>query len=126
MADLQYNLNDIKARYNKDVIVIETTYPFTLADDDGWEAIIVLETDLTAGYPATPEGQAAMLRDFMSIVRAVPNGRGLGVMHWDATWTGVPGNGWDPADPSSGIALGNQALFDFDDRVLPALNEFKP
>jgi arabinogalactan endo-1,4-beta-galactosidase len=67
-----------------------------------------------------------MLRDVMSIVRAVPNGRGLGVFYWDATWTGVLGNGWDPADPSSGNAWENQALFGFDNCALPALNEFKP
>jgi arabinogalactan endo-1,4-beta-galactosidase len=126
LADLQYNLDDITARYNKDVIVVEAAYPFTLADDDGWENIINLESELTAGYAATPEGQTAMLRDVMSIVRAVPNGRGLGVFYWDATWTGVPGNGWDPTDPTSGNAWENQALFDFDDRALPALNEFKP
>jgi len=126
LADLQYNLNDITAHYDKDVVVVETAYPFTLADDDGWENIIDLESELTAGYPATPEGQAAMLRDVMSIVRAVPNGRGLGVMYWDATWTGVPGNGWDPTDPSSGNAWENQALFGYDDRALPAMNEFKP
>jgi arabinogalactan endo-1,4-beta-galactosidase len=84
-----------------------------------------LESELTAGYPATPEGQVAMLRDVMSIVRAVPNGHGLGVFYWDATWTGVPGNGWDPADPSSGNAWENQALFDFNDMPLPALNEFR-
>ncbi len=126
LADLQYNLNDITARYNKDVIVVETAYPFTLADDDGWENIINLESELAAGYPATPQGQAAMLRDVLSIVRAVPNGHGLGVFYWDATWTGVPGNGWDPADPTSGNAWENQALFDFDERPLPALKEFKP
>jgi len=126
LADLQYNLNDITARYDKDVIVVETAYAFTLDDDDGWENIIDLESELTAGYPATPEGQAAMLRDVMSIVRAVPNGHGLGVMYWDATWTGVPGNGWDPADPSSGNAWENQALFGFDDRALPAMNELRP
>jgi len=28
-----------------------------------------------------------MLRDVMSVVRGVPNGRGLGVFYWDATWT---------------------------------------
>lgn len=126
LADLQYNLNDISARYNKDVIVVETAYPFTLANDDGWENIIDLESELTNGYPATPEGQRAMLRDVMSIVRAVPDGRGLGVFYWDATWTGVPGNGWDPADPTSGNAWENQALFDFNDRALPALREFHP
>ncbi len=126
LADLQYNLNDITKRYKKDVVVVETAYPFTLADDDGWENIIDLESELTAGYPATPEGQTAMLRDVMSVVRAVPHGRGLGVIYWDATWTGVPGNGWDPADPSSGNAWENQALFDYDDRALPAMNEFSP
>ena len=126
LADLQYNLNDITARYDKDVIVVETAYPFTLADDDGWENIINLEGELTSGYPATSQGQAAMLRDVMSIVRAVPNGRGLGIFYWDATWTGVPGNGWDPADPSSGNAWENQALFDFNSQPLPALNQFKP
>jgi arabinogalactan endo-1,4-beta-galactosidase len=123
---LQYNLNDISARYNKDVIVVETAYAFTLEDDDGWPNIIGLESQLTPGYPATPEGQAAMLRAVMDVVRAVPNGRGLGIFYWDATWTGVPGNGWDPTEPSSGNAWENQALFDFNDRALPALNEFRP
>jgi arabinogalactan endo-1,4-beta-galactosidase len=123
---LQYNLNDITERYNKDVVVVETAYPFTLEDDDGWPNIIGLEGQLTPGYPATPEGQAAMLRAVMDIVRAVPNGRGLGIFYWDATWTGVPGNGWDPTDPSSGNAWENQALFDFNDMPLPALNEFRP
>ena len=51
----------------------------------------------------------------LSIVRAVPNGRGLGAFYWDATWTAVPGNGWDPTDPASGNAWENQALFDFED-----------
>jgi len=125
LADLQYNLNDVSAYYDKDVIVVETAYPFTLADDDGWENIIDLESELTYGYPATPEGQTAMLRDVISIMRAVPNGRGLGIFYWDATWTGVPGNGWDPTDPSSGNAWENQALFDFNDMPVPALSLFK-
>jgi len=37
----------------------------------------------------------------------------------------VPGNGRDPTDPTSGNAWGNQALFDFDDRALPAMDEFR-
>jgi arabinogalactan endo-1,4-beta-galactosidase len=54
-----------------------------------------------------------VLEDVMTIVRAVPNGRGLGVMWWDATWTNVPGNGWDPFEPTSVNNWGNQALFDY-------------
>ncbi|HEU4328977.1 MAG TPA: arabinogalactan endo-1,4-beta-galactosidase [Roseiflexaceae bacterium] len=124
-AALQANLNDMAARYGKPVVVVETAYPFTLADKDGWEQVINLPEKLTAGYPATPAGQAANLRDVMSIVRAVPGGLGWGVFYWEPAWTGVPGNGWDPDDPSSGNAWENQALFDFSGRPLPAMREFR-
>jgi arabinogalactan endo-1,4-beta-galactosidase len=60
----------------------------------------------------------------MSIVRAVPDGHGLGVFWWDATWIAVPGNGWDSTDPKSGNAWENQALFDFNNQALPALGEY--
>jgi hypothetical protein len=111
LADLQNNLNDIAIRYDKDIIVVETAYPFTPGDNDGLQNIIRFQT--TRGYPATPEGQVRMLGDIMTIVRAVPDGRGLGTFYWDATWTAMPGNGWE-----------NQALFDFDNRALPALSLF--
>jgi arabinogalactan endo-1,4-beta-galactosidase len=123
LAELQYNLNDITARYDKDVIVVETAYAFTDQEDDFLENIAA-PAMATPGYPFTPEGQRAMLRDVMAVVRAVPQGRGLGVFWWDAVWTAVAGNGWDSTDPESGNAWENQALFDFDDRALPALDEF--
>ncbi len=126
LGDLQWNLNDISARYGKDVVVAETAYPFTLGFEDDQSNVIGLESQLVSGYPATPEGQARNFRDVLSIVRAVPNGRGLGAFYWDATWTAVPGNGWDPNDPSSGNSWENQALFDFDDLALPALDELRP
>lgn len=54
----------------------------------------------------------------------MPDGRGLGVFYWDATWTAVKGNGWDPAESLSGNAWENQALFDYQDRPLPAMRLF--
>ncbi len=123
LVQLQYNLSDISARYDRDVIVVETAYAFTDQEDD-LHPNIANSSMVIPGYPFTPEGQRAMLRDVMAIVRAVPNGRGLGVFYWDATWTAVTGNGWDSTDPGSGNAWENQALFDFDDRALPALDEF--
>jgi arabinogalactan endo-1,4-beta-galactosidase len=65
-----------------------------------------------------------MLRDVMAAVRGVEDDRGLGVFWWDATWTGVEGNGWDNTDPTTGNAWENQALFDFDGKALPALSEY--
>ena len=119
LADLQNNLDDIALRYNKDIVVVETAYAFTLEDNDNYENVITAQEQ--PGYSFTPEGQAKMLSDIMTIVRAVPNGRGVGVMWWDATWIAVPGNGWDPAQPSSGNNWENQALFDYNSRPLPAL-----
>ena len=123
LGQLQYNLNDISARYDKDVIVVETSYAFTDQEND-FLANIVSRDMAIPGYPLTPQGQQAMLRDVMSIVRAVPDGHGLGVFYWDPTWTAVPGNGWESTDPASGNAWENQALFDYDNRALPAMSEF--
>ncbi|WP_031039631.1 glycosyl hydrolase 53 family protein [Streptomyces sp. NRRL F-5650] len=114
LSDLQANMDDLATRYGRDLYVAETAYPFTLDGDDSWENVIDLESELVAGYAATGAGQAAWFRDLLSVVEAVPNGRGLGAFWWDATWTARAGNGWDPADPSSGNAWENQALFDFD------------
>jgi arabinogalactan endo-1,4-beta-galactosidase len=78
LADLQNNLNDIAVRYDKDIIVVETAYPFAPGDPENKGDLISFEE--YPGYPFTPEGQARMFGDIMTIVRAVPNGRGLGVM----------------------------------------------
>lgn len=123
LSQLQVNLNDISARYDKDVVVAEFSYPFTPLDNDGYPNLFT-QRMMIDGYLYTPEGQRLMMRDMMSIVRAVPNGRGLGVFYWDATWTAVPGNGWEAKNPKSGNPWENQALFDFDGRALPALAEY--
>lgn len=123
LAELQFNLNDISQRYDKDVVVVETAYAFTNDDKDGYPNIAESALALPA-YPFTPQGQRNLLRDVMSVVRAVPDGRGLGVFYWDAVWTAVAGNGWDGSDPTTGNAWENQALFDFNEIILPALDEY--
>ncbi|NGO80251.1 arabinogalactan endo-1,4-beta-galactosidase [Streptomyces sp. YC504] len=125
LSDLQANLDDLASRYKKPLYVAETAYPFRLDSDDGWENVIDRSDELVPGYPATEAGQSAWFRDVLNVVEAVPGGRGLGVFWWDATWTAVAGNGWDPADPSTGNAWENQALFGYGDRPLPAMQWFK-
>ncbi|MZE78689.1 arabinogalactan endo-1,4-beta-galactosidase, partial [Streptomyces sp. SID5475] len=123
-ADLRANLNASASRYGRPVLVAETAYAHTLRNDDALENIIARGDQLVPGYPATPEGQAAQLREVMAAVADVPDGRGLGVVYWEPAWTAVPGSGWDPADPGSGNAWENQALFGYDDRALPAVRLF--
>ncbi|MFJ1753370.1 arabinogalactan endo-beta-1,4-galactanase [Kitasatospora sp. NPDC088134] len=122
LSDLQTTLDDLAARYGKQVFVAETAYAFTLANNDALENNLATASQLQAGYPATQAGQAANLRDVLNVVEAVPNGRGLGVFYWEPTWTAVPGNGWNPADPASGDAWENQALFDYGNRPTAAMS----
>lgn len=125
LADFQTTLDDAASRYGKPVFVAETAYPFRLDSEDSHENIIDTSAELVSGYPASVAGQTRWMNDVASIVEAVPNGRGLGIFYWEATWTAVNGNGWDPTDPSSGNAWENQALFGYDDRALSSMSWFR-
>ncbi|RRR98649.1 glycoside hydrolase family 53 protein [Glycomyces terrestris] len=120
ISGLEANLNDLATRYGKPLYVVETAYPFTTADSDG-HPNIVTDPEPVAGYPSSPENQVHWLERIAEAVRNVPDGLGRGVIWWEATWTGVEGAGWDPADPASGNGWENQALFDFDGKALPGL-----
>ncbi|ELP63548.1 glycosyl hydrolase 53 family protein [Streptomyces turgidiscabies] len=124
LSDFQTTLDDAASRYGKPVFVAETAYPFRLDSEDSHENIIDTTGELVSGYAASTAGQSAWFRDILNIVEAVPNGRGLGVFYWEATWTAVTGNGWDPTDSSSGNGWENQALFGYDDKALPAMTWF--
>ncbi|KPI20428.1 Arabinogalactan endo-1,4-beta-galactosidase [Actinobacteria bacterium OK074] len=124
LSDFQATLDDAASRYGKPVFVAETAYPFTLAQDDSLENQIDTTDELVTGYPATVAGQTAWMNAVANIVQAVPNGRGLGLFYWEATWTAVSGNGWDPTDATSGNGWENQALFGYDDKALSSMSWF--
>ncbi|WP_328325776.1 arabinogalactan endo-1,4-beta-galactosidase [Kribbella sp. NBC_00382] len=127
LADLQQAVTTLSARYDRDVMVVETAYPFTLADDTpAYENVIKSSDQLVPGYPATPAGQSAEFRAVQDAVAAAEGGRGIGTVYWEPAWTSVAGAGWDPADPTSGNAWENQALFGFNGRLLPAARNFAP
>lgn len=123
-ASLRSNLTDLAARYGKDVMVAETAYGFTTANDDAEPNIFNSSLASSGGFPASTAGQTSALRAVFDAVAAVPNGRGIGVFYWEPTWTAVAGSGWDPTNASSGNGWENQALFDYADRALPAMSVF--
>lgn len=128
LGNLQNAVTTLSARYSKHVLVVETSYPFTLADNQNspWQNVIDSSTQLVKGYPATPAGQAANFKAVQDVVASAPGGKGLGAVYWEPAWTSVAGNGWDPADPSSGNAWENQAMFDYTNRALPGMNTYWP
>lgn len=132
MGQLAANLNDISARYGKDVLIVETAYGWTLGDADGLGNSFYTAEAAAGGYPATVAGQTAFLRDLRDIVRAVPDGRGRGLIWWEPGWLPVPGANWgteagklDNDDP--GVLSNpwdNQTLFDWNGEALLTLGVF--
>lgn len=71
-----------RKRYDADVVVVETAYPFT--NDGADKAANLLGPDtLIPGYPATPQGQKEYLID---LTRVVVRAGGIGVVYWEPAW----------------------------------------
>ncbi len=138
LAGLAEGMAATAARFGKDVLVVETSMGYTLADYAQYEGLapgerkgMAATAKLAAGieYPMTPEGQSAFLRDLAAAIRSVPNGRGRGFVWWEPAWIPVPGSGWATKAALAytgekgpgGNEWANQALFDYEGRALPAL-----
>lgn len=105
-----------KARFGKDVIVVETAYPFTTDNADAAPNILGADS-LIAKYPATPQGQRSYLIDLTQTV--VDNG-GIGLVYWEPAWVSTKcstrwaqGSSWDNATFFD-FHNGNEALPAFD------------
>jgi arabinogalactan endo-1,4-beta-galactosidase len=121
LSQLRANLDDLAQRYHRDVAVVETQYGWTLDNGDSENNFLWTTDLLLPGYPATPQGQLGFLSDLLSIVSAVPDGRGLGVFYWEPEW--IPGVGWQPG---AGTPNDNLTLFDFSGRALPGVGFADP
>jgi arabinogalactan endo-1,4-beta-galactosidase len=120
IPSMQANVNDLAVRYNRDIVVVETGYPWTFADGDGFPNIVGPGTVLIPAYPATPEGQLGFIHDILSIIKQVPRQHGKGIMWWESGW--IPGAGWEPGQ---GNAWDNMTLFDFTGKALPSVNIYE-
>ncbi|WP_081687722.1 lectin [Glycomyces tenuis] len=130
MSDLRYNLNDVSARYGKDVLIVETAYGYTLGDCDGRGNIFTSSHAQESGYPATVQGQTDFLRDVRQALLDVPNDRGRGLVWWepawigDTTWATQAGMSYINDQAGESNAWDNQALFDCNGNKLSTLDVF--
>jgi arabinogalactan endo-1,4-beta-galactosidase len=122
LAALRGNLNDLANRYGKDLVVVETSYPWTLNNGDGLGNFITTPSQLPDGsrFPATQAGQAAYFEELRDILAAVPNGRGAGFFSWEPGW--LPGVGWTPGE---GNPNDNLTMFDWSGNALPSLRSYR-
>ncbi len=117
--DLKSKLKQLSTTYQKKIIIAETAYPFTLGWND-WTNNIVGQSDqlILPEYTASPEGQRSFINQIKRVVKETPNG--IGFCYWGAELIA-----WNGSEATNGSTWENQALFDFNNKALPVLKEFK-
>lgn len=121
LEDLRGNLEATAKRFGKPIVVVETAYPWTLSEGEGRTFIVNNEEQLHQGYPATVEGQAHYLRDFISLIEQTPDDLGYGFYWWEPAW--IPSQEqWSVGHPNN---WANLTLFDFDGNKLSSMDELK-
>ncbi|MEE5089679.1 arabinogalactan endo-1,4-beta-galactosidase [Xanthomonas euvesicatoria] len=116
MAELGKTIRRLRSRYDADVVVVETAYPWTLDSGDTSHNLLG-EDSLIPGYPATPQGQARYMMDLTQLV--IDTG-GAGVVYWEPAWTSSScKTRW-----GTGSSWENASFFDFKhgNEVLPAID----
>jgi len=114
--DLKVMINKLNYFHNKPVILAEVAYPWTLGWNDWTNNFVGLESHLVPGYPATPEGQSAMMANLIDIITDVAYEEHSGICYWAPEWVAFKGT-----QATDGSPWENLALFNFENEALPAL-----
>ena len=138
LQDLENNMADIAMRYRKKLIVAEVSTAFTMEDYRDYEKLpddlrkgMATKKELTESvpFPMTKQGQADFLDALTDVICRVPENLGCGFIYWEPAWLPVPGSQWANDNAirymnekgPGGNEWANQALFDYDGNVNPAL-----
>jgi arabinogalactan endo-1,4-beta-galactosidase len=115
LQDFAANVNDLAIRYDKDIVILETAYPWTLEWSDLTHNVIGLPSQLEPGFPAEPLGQMEFICAVRNITAAIPDQHGRGLFYWAPDYVAVEGVGssWE-----------NLALFDFQTNLLRGASSF--
>lgn len=114
---LKTNMNNLGFTFEKEIIIAETAYPFTLEWNDWTNNIVGEAGQLVSGYPATPEGQKQFLLKIKQLL--LETKKGTGFCYWAPEWIAYKGS-----ESTSGSSWENMALFNFSNKVQPAVEAF--
>lgn len=117
-ADAVSQLDALGKSFGKKAMFAETAYPFTLDWKDFTNNVIGMENQLLSGYPASNEGQKRILTELRLAIEKSTHGYGF--CYWAPEWVAFKGN-----LSTTGSSWENNALFDFNNKALPALDVFK-
>jgi arabinogalactan endo-1,4-beta-galactosidase len=115
IADTGAQVNDLRRRFGKDVMVVETAYAWTRDAVD--ETANNILTQGVRGYPFSPDGQRRFMTD---LTQSLISSGALGVVYWEPAWVSTDcvtrwgqGSHWE-----------NATFFDFqnNNEVLEGIN----
>jgi arabinogalactan endo-1,4-beta-galactosidase len=119
LNSLKTKMQQLSNTHNKKILIAETAYPFTLDWNDWTNNIVGSDNQLILPeFPATPDGQKNFIKQIKKLTAEVDNG--MGFCYWGAELIAWKGNQSTDASPWE-----NQALFDFDNKALSVLKEFR-
>jgi arabinogalactan endo-1,4-beta-galactosidase len=112
--DLPALVTRLKAKFNKDLMILETAYPFTSANNDSYNNIY-LNQPIVDGFPYTIEGQ----KNFMTtLTQNMMNAGAKGIIYWEPDWiSSAMKDLW-----GTGSAWENCSFFDFSGNSTDAIN----
>lgn len=119
LENLEVSLNQLSQKFGKDILIAETSYPFTLGWND-WTNNVMGDNEalILPEYPASEQGQLKFFQEIKEIVLRTNRGRGF--CYWGAELVAFGG-----VESTNGSPWENQALFDFNGKILPVISVFK-
>lgn len=142
LKELKENLHYCAERYEKELVIAEVSMGYTMENYASYEKLSEEERKGAATrqelvdkvpFPMTRDGQADFILEVMKLLKEVPQNRGKGFFWWEPAWIPVAGIGWanKPGweyvreQGPGGNEWANQALFDYNGNMLPALQVIK-
>lgn len=113
---LQTSLTSLINKYQKPIIIAETSYPFTLGWNDYTNNVVGNASQLIPAFDATADGQNAYTKALFEVMRNLPSKQGMGICWWAPEWVSFKG-----PTANNGSNAENLTLFDFNNNALPAL-----
>lgn len=106
MQAISDTIAQLKTLTGKQIMIVETAFPFTNAGADNYQNIFYESSGNISGYPISIEGQLAYYKDLSN---AVWKAGGSGIMIWEPAWiTSSLNDSW-----GTGSSWENNAFFDY-------------
>lgn len=83
---LENHIKNVKNKFGKDIIILETAYPWTTEGNDNMPNLFGDQVPLE-GYAYTPSGQLNFMKDLSTKMKSAG---ALGVVYWESAWIAYP------------------------------------